>query len=282
MIDLHLHSTASDGTDAPCELVQKAKNLGLEAIALTDHDTMDGLAEAAEAAHDLNINFVRGCEVSSSSEYGEMHILGLWLPENCPELKSFLTDMRRIRQERNDRILEKLRRQGIAISPDEVLAHATTTPGRPHMAAVLVEKGYAKDVPDAFARYLGSGGTAYVPKQTPPAWMTVKILHAAGATVAIAHPLLHDLPLDWLEDRIARLAGFGLSSLEAWHSAQDEAKTAIIVTMAKRLGLELTGGSDYHGNVKPYIRMGTGRGNLNVTLEVYARLLAWRKARGLP
>ena len=165
-IDLHTHSQASDGTDSPGQLVRNAQIQGLAAVAVTDHDTVSGLGEAEAAARDLGLEFVRGCELSTSTELGEMHVLGLWLPRDLAPLQDRLQYLRRKRSERNVRIVEKLQGLGVEIELDEVLHEARgESVGRPHIAAVLVRKGYVKDVSEAFKEYLGYYGRAYLPKE---------------------------------------------------------------------------------------------------------------------
>lgn len=282
-IDLHTHSTASDGMDSPAELVAKARETGLAAMALTDHDTLAGLREAEEASRELGQMVIPGCEISTITEHGEMHILGLWIPENSEPLEEMLAHFRRQRISRNEKIVQKLRDMGIAISMDDVLAHAQSSVGRPHIAAVLLEKGYVKTMQDAFLKYLGVKGSAYVPKIAPRPEQAVRILNSLGASVILAHPLLRKSPAGWLEGLAAQLAKVGLTGLEAWHSAQSREDSDRIVALARSLGLGLSGGSDYHGANKPGIELGSGRkGNVRVPASILDDLLARRKAKGLP
>lgn len=281
-LDLHTHSTASDGTDSPAELVTKAAAQGLETVALTDHDTLAGLAEGEEAARDLGIRFIRGCELSTTTDQGSMHILGLWLPHECDALEAFLSHLREKRATRNTRMLEKLRSLGIMISMDDVLKHADATVGRPHMAAAMIEKGYVENIDEAFSLYLGIGGAAYVPKLAPRPEQAVRILNGMGATVSVAHPLLRRRPPGWLETFAQALIPLGLNALEAWHSAQDMAQTQWLRDLARNLDLNLTGGSDYHGARKPGIKLGMAGENQAIPGHLLDALLADRRRRGLP
>ena len=281
-IDLHTHTTASDGTDTPGELVRKAVAADLAAIAVTDHDTVSGLREAEDAGHGLGITIIRGCEISSGTEYGEVHILGLWLPRDIFSLERCLAYLRSKREQRNETILAKLRRLGIMISMDELRAKAAgEAVGRPHIAALLAEKEYVPDVKTAFSEYLGRHGKAYAPRKLLAPKTVVGLLSALGATVILAHPLLHHYPQRWLADLLKELAEFGLCGIEAWHSDHSVRDTQICLDWAAQLCLAPSGGSDYHGMVKPEIGLGTGYGNLCIPLEILENIKKQRKAQGL-
>lgn len=281
-IDLHTHSTASDGTDSPAQVVEKASRASLAAVALTDHDTIAGLAEAREAANDLGVELIAGCEISTRADYGSMHVLGLWLPENSSELKGFLAKMRGIREERNRKMVDKLRKLGFDISMEELMAEADGAVGRPHLAKLMEKKGYAT-LHEAFTKYLGSkGGLAYVPKEAMRPEEAVRLLSRFGATVSLAHPLLRDLPRDWLASQVAALVPCGLDALEAWHSKQDESQSEWLVNLARANGLGISGGSDYHGSVKPDIQLGRIGPGKYVPIDVLNNLKKTRKQKGLP
>lgn len=281
-VDLHTHTQASDGTDSPGELVRAAAAQGLRAVAVTDHDTLGGLAEAEEAGLGSGIEVVRGCELSTASPYGEVHVLGLWLPHDTSELDGVLENLRRHRESRNLVIVEKLRAQGLAVSYDEVLHEAGgETVGRPHIATVLVNKGYVPSVRDAFRTLLGQGGTAFAPRKILGLAEAVRLLSRLGATVCLAHPCLVRCPESWLEATVERLKKFGLTALEAYHSEHSEAEQRYCVDLAARLELDVSGGSDYHGAIKPDIALGTGRGGLRVPAFVLDKLKESRRQRGL-
>jgi len=281
-IDLHTHSTASDGSDTPAELVQKAARIGLHAIALTDHDTLSGLDDAADAAHDLGIEFIRGCEVSARSDQGSIHILGLWVPANCDSLENFLAHLRNARDRRNGMILKKLQSHGLKITIDEVASHACGTIGRPHIAEVLLEKGYVDNRKEAFDEWLDYNGKAYVPKPAPAPHEAVRILAEAGAAPIVAHPMLRPAPEDWLKAFTASLLPYGLFGLEAWHSSHTVEQSQVILNIAKMFSLGVSGGSDYHGLNKPDISLGKGHGNLHLKREVLENMKKIRKSSGLP
>lgn len=282
-IDLHTHSTASDGTDSPAQLVAKAAALKLAAVALTDHDSVDGLDEAEAASLERGIEFIRGCELSAEDAWGEVHLLGLWLPRNIQSLSAELATIRTKRGLRNRIIVEKLCALGAPITYEAVLAEAGgEVIGRPHIAQALMRAGHVGSVQEAFARFLRSGSPAYEPKQTISAREGIERMRALGATVALAHPMLLRSPRDQLETRIAALRGYGLDALEAYHSEHSPAGERFCVDMAHRFDMGLCGGSDYHGSTKPSVVLGRGRGGLRVGTAVLDALKARRQASGLP
>lgn len=288
-IDLHSHSTASDGSDTPTELVRKAAAAKLAAIALTDHDTTSGLDEAVREGRQRGIEVIRGCELGVRCEHGELHILGLWLPENgdTTPLDATLAALRHHRATRNHRIAAQLRECGVDIEYAEVEAiSGGESVSRLHFARILHEKGYVPSPQEAFARYIGPGGRAYVAKETLSPTGGVALLRSVGATVALAHPMLFRYPgngfAEWLDDTVADLKSHGLDAIEAYHSEHSQADTRRCVDLAARHGLALTGGSDYHGAGKPGIALGRGRGGLRVTTAVLDSLKERRLRQGLP
>ncbi len=282
-IDLHTHSTASDGSETPEDLVTLAKRAEVVTMALTDHDTTAGVEEAMETGQKLGVEVIPGCELSVRTELGELHILGLWLPPDAPRLHAAMDDLRQNRANRNLLIVEKLRSLGMDIQYDEVLALAGDgSVGRPHIARVMLAKGYVHSLREVFDRYLGETGAAHVPKKVLSPKEGVELLKAEGATVSLAHMFLHGYPEDWLEDMVSSLAGYGMDALEAYHSEHDAHATRCVVDIAARHGLALTGGSDYHGAVKPNIMLGRGKGGLYVPPLTLNDLKSRRRAKGLP
>lgn len=283
LVDLHTHTTASDGTDSPALLMAKAAEAGLEVVAVTDHDTLSGLDEAADAGRKHGVELIRGCEISTGTELGELHILGLWLPENPARLQEKLAFLRRKRAERNEGIVRKLQELGLDITMEEVLATATgESVGRPHIAEVLLRKGYAENSREVFKKYLGCHGKAYLPKEVLEPEESVRLLADLGATVSLAHPMLWKGPPGWLDTQVARLKDCGLNAIEAWHSEHSEADVRACLALAKRFDLGISGGSDYHGGNKPSICLGTGYGKLRVGMDVLESLRQRRMAAGLP
>ena len=284
-IDLHTHSTASDGTDSPTELIRKAAQAKLAVLALTDHDTLDGLAEAEQEAAKHEIIFVRGCELSTATEWGEAHFLGLWIPQSgakTASLEKALTKVQEKRRERNLRIAERLRALGIDVTYEDAAALAGgRVVGRPHFAELLCRLGVVEDRKEAFRRYLGRNGEAFVPRELMSPETAVALLKSAGALVSMAHPRLLRAPAEELERLVVRLKDVGLDALEAYHSEHDAGDVRLCVDIAARHELQLTGGSDYHGEAKPNIDLGCGRGNLRVGMSVYEELMAYRLKKGM-
>lgn len=283
-VDLHTHTCASDGTDTPAQLVENARKAGLAAVAITDHDTLSGLDEAQRTAAQFNdIEFVRGVEVSTGTDQGEMHIVGLWIPKDCEPLENALAAMRARRGERNQRILEKLATLDIHLTMEDVLREAGgESVGRPHIARALITKGYVKTITEAFDKYLGSTGKAYLPKDVMNPEEAVSVMSRIGCSVFIAHPMLKPYPPGWIDEFVKRLLPFGLCGIEAWHSEHTEADSRAVIALARRFHLCVSGGSDYHGKNKPRIHLGTGYGSLFVTTDAYERLKDWRREQGLP
>lgn len=279
LVDLHTHTTASDGTDTPAQLMALAKEAGLAAVAVTDHDTVSGLDEAEAAGRELGVELVRGCELSCTTDMGEMHILGLWLPHDIAPVQEKLRWLQQKRTERNVAIVDRLQVLGLDISMDEVLREAGgESVGRPHIAAVLLRKGYVRNSREVFQKYLGSGGRAYIPRTVLGAEEAVHLLASQGATVSLAHPLHWKISPDNLAKLVARLKDAGLSAIEAWYSEHSAADVRVCLELARRFDLGVSGGSDYHGSNKPAIALGVGYGSLRVYKSVLDDLRARRRA----
>jgi 3',5'-nucleoside bisphosphate phosphatase len=269
-IDLHSHTTCSDGSETPAELVARAKANAARAIAITDHDTIGGLAEGQAAAELLGIEFVKGIEISAEYSPGTMHILGYGINDHCSALLSKLHELRVARDTRNPQIAEKLRALGVDINYDEVARLAgNEVVGRPHFARILVQKGFADSIQDAFNKFLAKGAVAYVEKKRLSPAESIDLLHEAGGIAVLAHPYQLRLPSmnDFL-DLIADLAALGLDGVEAIYSRHSIAEREQYTKVAKQLGLVVSGGSDYHGTYKPDLDIVTGKGDLHVPYSV--------------
>ena len=264
-VDLHTHSTASDGTLSAAEVVALADAASLAAFALTDHDTTSGLAEArAAAASRPALRFIPGVEVSARYSPGTMHILGLGIDESSQPLRKLLAGFIDARDERNPRILSKLHALGMDVGMDDVLAAAESFDpgrrhviGRMHIAEAMRVKGYAQSIQDAFTRYLGSGGPAFVDKERLEPRGVIEGIIAGGGVAVLAHPV--QLKIDEgqeLEDYVRRLAGWGLGGIEVYHPDHSDQQTRRYLDLARRLGLLVTGGSDFHGAAKPGVEIG--------------------------
>ena len=274
MIDLHTHSTVSDGTDAPAEVVRLAHEAGCSALAVTDHDTLDHLPAASAAATTTTIRLVSGCEISCASDVpGSMHLL-VYFPDASGPLAERLEVLQRARASRNELIVEALRAHGIDVTLDEIRAEAAdaTSVGRPHVARVLVRKGAATSIQDAFDRWLAKGKPAYVERERLSAQDAVELSRISGAVTSLAHPYSLDLTREALDAEVGRLAALGIDAMECMYGRYSRGEREELVELAARHGLAVTGGSDYHGENKPDLSVGTGRGDLRVDVELLDRL----------
>jgi predicted metal-dependent phosphoesterase TrpH len=272
-IDLHVHSTASDGSLAPAAVVKRAAGAGLRAIALTDHDTLAGIPEALAAGEQYGVRVVSACEFSAASPWGEMHVLGYFLPADSPQLDRFLERCRADRVRRAQEMVEHLRRLGVDLSFESVLLEsAGGAVGRPHVARAIVRHGGAIDQGDAFDRFLGRGRPAFVEKTLPQFRAITELVHGVGGVVSIAH----------LKERgtrafIERLKGEGLDAVETRHPSHDPDLRARLTDIALELRLLRTGGSDWHGDPEPGVTQGT-IGSQSVPIEWLERLDEFRAA----
>jgi predicted metal-dependent phosphoesterase TrpH len=263
-LDLHLHTTFSDGSFSPDEVLAMADKVHVRALAITDHDTVDGIPEALEAGQRLGIEVIPGIEISSRWRESEMHILGYFLDWQDPAFHRHLARFRETRHQRNPRIIEKLNGLGVDITYDEVKALARNdSVGRPHIARMLVQKGYVTSAKEAFDRYLAEGAAAYVPRELPAPPEAIAIIRAAGGVPVLAHPSWLDRS-DGIYKICDELKAVGLAGVEVHYSTHRPEQTAQYLEAARRLELLITGGSDFHGSTKPDIEVGIGRGNLHV------------------
>jgi len=278
-IDLHSHTTASDGSLTPTELVALARESGLRAVAISDHDTVDGVAEALAAGEKVGMEVVPGVELSTDLRGVTVHVLGYYLDIDNPTLKEKLDWAKGVRAQRNDKIVARFNELGIEMTLDEVRAEAgSDVVGRPHFAAVLVNKGVVEKYQDAFDIYLDRAGKAYIPKFRFTPEESVGLIKQAGGLPVLAHPGEYS---KWsymaLDDAIADLCDLGLVGLEVLYTKHNPSQTAIYMDIACRRGLLPTGGSDFHGKTKPHIKLGYGTGDLAVP---YRWLSALKKKAG--
>lgn len=282
-IDLHTHTTASDGTLTPTELVELAAEKQLEAVAVTDHDTIDGTAEAMRAGKRLGVEVVPGCELSASSPRGAgwLHIVGLWIPERPTELIKAFDWLQEGRRVRNHEIAEKLRKLGVNTTYERVAARATGTVGRPHFAQELLDLGVVRTMDQAFSQWLGDRGKAYVPKRKLSPERALEILKSEGATTILAHPYILALGRKTLEDLIRHLKDHGLDGIEVDYTEHDSEQRNYYRKLADKYDLLVSGGSDFHGNVKPLVKLGTGKGDVDVPYSVLETMKQARTEQGL-
>ncbi len=272
-VDLHLHSTRSDGTDPPHEVVALAAAAGLGAVALTDHDTLDGVAEARAAADRHGIRLIPGTELSVEWPTGTMHMLVYFLEPVSGPLQDRLEAIRQARAARNHRILERLAHHGIVIDHADVAAEAGGgVIGRPHIAALLVARGHVDDMTEAFDRWLARGRPGYVDRTRLGAHEAIGLARESGALPVIAHPHTLGVAADDYRRAFEELAAAGLAGVESYYSEYEPSLRDHLAGLCARLGLIATGGSDYHGRYKPGLGVGTGRGDLQVPDRVLADL----------
>jgi predicted metal-dependent phosphoesterase TrpH len=277
VIDLHTHSTASDGSDSPSTVVALAKRNGLAAIALTDHDTVEGLAEARAAAAEAGVRLVQGCELSCEVGSATMHLLVYFLADEPGPLQDRLAGLQAARADRNRRIVAVLSDHGLDVTLDEILVEAGSgSVGRPHVAGVLRRKGYVTSVQEAFDQWLAKGRPAYLDRERLLPAEAIALAHASGAVAVLAHPTSLGYEVAELERFVAGLAADGLDGMECEYGRYPPELRATLWQMADRLGLAVTGGSDYHGRYKPDIALGTALGDLNVPDELLDELGARR------
>jgi predicted metal-dependent phosphoesterase TrpH len=282
MIDLHTHSTASDGLHTPSELVRLARARGVEVLALTDHDTVSGVAEAAAEAERVGLEFIPGVELSVDYPPAyEFHMLGYFLDHADPALALALSELREGRDDRNVLILRKLAGLGMTVSMEEVLSHAKgESVGRPAIAQVLVDKGYAATVEQVFDRWLGHGKSAYADRVRLTPEDAIALIRRGKGLAVVAHPQFLRLPGRELEELFRRLAHAGLSGVEVHYFSHSEGETVTYANMASRTGLLPTGGTDYHGPGLHGTELGVGRGGMNVPRSVADDLRAeWQRMR---
>lgn len=265
LIDLHIHSTASDGSLTPTEVVNAAEDLGLAAIALTDHDTVDGIDEAICAASGLNLTVVPGIELSCIYQEKEIHMLGLYIDHKNEELLHFLKEAARKRRERNEKILAAFQKDGFRITMEDLtMENPKTTITRAHFARALLKKGYVSSVDQAFKKYLGPDCPYYRKRETITPEEAIQAIRNAGGFAVLAHPCQYKLGWAKTEELISYLKTLGLGGLECFHSSNNQEESGKLRKLAMKYQLVPTGGSDFHGAAKPDIKIGSGRGGLRV------------------
>lgn len=275
-IDLHTHTTSSDGSATPDELIELARAKRARAVAITDHDTVAAIVEARAAAARFGIEFVAGIEISAEYSPGTMHILGYCIDEESLGLAENLNELKKAREERNPQIASRLQALGFDIDYDEVVRVAgNEVVGRPHFARLMVEKGYVASIQEAFDRFLKKDAAAYAEKARLSPADSIALIHEAGGVAVLAHP--YQLKLDSYEqvDGLVReLTDLGLDGIEAIYSRHSAIERASYAQIATHHGLLVTGGSDFHGTYKPDISIVTGLGDLEVPYELLEALKA--------
>lgn len=273
MIDLHMHSTFSDGSLTPDELVQEGKRIGLSGMALTDHDTTAGLGEFMAATARVGVTGVPGVEISAEVPRGTLHMLGYHIDAANGPLSAALAEIRGGREYRNHKILSRLHELGMPIEWDEVAMLAgDEVVGRPHFAQAMLARGYVKDKQEAFDRFLAKGQRAYVDRLRLSPRDSIGIVRGAGGVAVMAHPFTLGLNSVELRECVAELAENGLAGIEVYYSEHSASQTLAYKALAAEFGLIATGGSDFHGEINLDVQMGVGFGGLNVPDSILEEL----------
>lgn len=268
--DLHTHSTVSDGTLTPTELINKAAEIGLETIALTDHDTIEGVGEALEAAKAFpGLEVIAGTELSSLYKDKEIHIVGLFLDLTNNEFVSALDDLKEKRIKRNKKMTNKLRGLGLDLSYDELLSvSGGKVVTRAHFARLLKEKGYVESKNEAFLKYIGTGKPGYVKREVLTAEKAVALIKTGGGLPIVAHPFAYGFNIDELEQMAADFSCWGAVGMECYYSTHTEEETRLALSLCRTYDLLPSGGSDFHGDNKPGLELGIGYGSLEVPKQI--------------
>lgn len=256
LVDLHVHSNASDGQYTPIDVVRKAKAAGIECLALTDHDTIDGLTDAKIQCKISGIKFIRGIELGAK-EYRSLHILGLGFDEDCATIRKLCQLMQKSRDERKYRVINFLAEKNINIPLDEVekLANGKVI-GRPHFAQIMRKYGYVKTTKEAFDKYLDTNEYKRIERFKVDARTCIEVIHKSGGKAVLAHPYQLKLDDDRLESTIYKLKNYGLDGIEAYYSKHTKEMTQKYLDFAKKYNLNVTAGSDFHGErIKPDVRL---------------------------
>lgn len=272
-LDLHLHTTHSDGSYTPTEVVDLAHQAGVTAMAITDHDITTGIPEAISAGEQHGIEIIPGVEISSLMERSELHILGYFLDWQDHDLNERFKSLRDSRHRRNPQIVSRLQSLGIDITYDDVRALAgSDSVGRPHIARALIDKGVVTSAKEAFDRFLGDGKPAYVPRELPIPAEAIRWIKAAGGLAVLAHPTWVKPTEQSLTELVRRLKEEGLDGVEVYYSTHAARQTREYLSLAQQLGLLVTGGSDFHGLTKPDIEVGIGKGSLHIPTSLLPKM----------
>lgn len=279
-IDLHTHSNKSDGSLSPTALIDEAKSIGLSAIALTDHDTIDGLEEAINRGNEIGVRVVPGVELSTEYMGRDVHIVGLFIDYKNETFLNHLKNFVDSRELRNKKMCDKLTEAGIPVIYEELIEmFGDSVLTRAHYARYMLSKGYIKSLPEAFERYIGDHSPYYIPREKVTPKQGVELILNAGGVPILAHPILYKLGKDALETLVKDLKEYGLVGIEAIYSTYTNADERTIRNLASKYNLLISGGSDYHGEAKPGLNLGTGYGKLAVPEFVLNEIEKYYKQR---
>ncbi len=270
LCDLHTHSTCSDGTLTPTELVKLALEKNLAAVALTDHNTVAGLPEFLEAARGTELEAVPGIEFSVDYGDTELHILGLFVkPEHYGPITERVEDMLRRKEQSNIDLVKNLEQAGIFLSYEDIKAATTTGQvNRALIAAEMLRKGYVSSIQEAFSKYLKQSHGYYNPPKRPDAFETIRFIRSLGAVAVWAHPFLNLKTEEAVREFLPEACKAGLQGMEVFYPKFDENQTSLALQLAKEFGLQPSGGSDFHGENKPDIQLGSGKGSLHLPIAL--------------
>ena len=272
-IDLHTHTSYSDGTFTPKELIEYAKIKNLSAISITDHDTINGLQEGEEAAKELGIEFINGIEFSISMNSKEFHILGLMFDRHLEIFEKFLSGMQKEREERNIGIIKLLKESDVHLEYEELLSMSKNgIITRSHFGKIMVRKGYVRNVDEAFCKYLSNKGKAYIPRNSFKPTQVIETIHEAGGIAILAHPYRYGLDSKGIEDLIIDLKNLNIDGIEAVYSSHTPRMETFLKDLASKYSLKISGGSDFHGSNKSNIDLGSGFGNLQIPMQILTDL----------
>lgn len=281
MIDLHTHSSASDGELSPSELIGLGKKTGLKALALTDHDTVEGIAEARIKAVELGLDFIAGVEIEIDFAPGEFHLLGLGLDEKNPELLGALAELADARAFRNEQIAGLFHQEGISIDLEEIGSLAGTRRiGRPHIAEALFRKGLVRSRQEAFDKYLGKGRPFYLSKDCLALEKALRLIRGACGLAVVAHPYSLFVGKPKLAALMDEWKTMGVAGIEAYHPAAKLGQCRILERMGRQRGFLITAGSDFHGPKKPECGIGRSAGGLPIDDSYYGELVSFLSGSG--
>ena len=271
-VDLHVHTNASDGSNPPEEVIRLAAEVGLQAVAITDHDNTNALSRCMAAGEQYHIEVIPSIELSADYHGIEVHILGYFIDPAAESLGDLLEIALINREERNQKICARLREEGIAVTMEELRArHPGTVLGRPHIGLLMMEKGYVESVRQSFREYMGKGAKCYIPKVNMPMERAISRILAAGGAAVLAHPFQYELPEQELRELIELVKGLGCVGMECVYARYDAEQRAYLSALAAEYDLIVTAGSDYHGTPKPDILLGDIRGDYEQVLQLKAK-----------
>ena len=275
LIDLHVHSTVSDGTLSPSELAIYAHSKGLWAIALTDHDTVAGVEECIQKGHELGLMVIPGIECSADYYGKEVHLLGYGIDYQDTHLNAQLKHLIESREKRNERMLQKLAEVGCPLTMEDLTSEAgeNTVITRAHFAKALLKKGYIKERSEAFTKYIGDGKPCFVPKAHFTIAQCIRMIHQAGGLAILAHPMLYGYSRYEVTGLLKSLKAAGLDGVECLYSTHTKDDTSHLLQVSKNLGLFVTGGSDFHGANKPGLDLGCGYGELAIPFKLLENMM---------